>query len=102
MKITPYMLQSTNSMPQYNSNIKENALGLSEQPKPSSFENVLNQINQSQVNASQKISAVDTGQSDDMVGAIIASQKASLAFSALMQVRNKVVSGVNEVLKMPL
>ena len=48
------------------------------------------------------MTAVETGQSDDLVGAMIASQKASLSFNALMQVRNKVVTSFEEILKMPV
>ena len=45
---------------------------------------------------------VDAGRSDDLVGAMIASQKASISFSALTQVRNKILAAYDDVLKMPL
>jgi flagellar hook-basal body complex protein FliE len=64
--------------------------------------NVLNTVNQHQSVASQKITAVETGKSDDLVGAMVASQKASLSFNALMQVRNKVVTSFDEIMKMPV
>ena len=35
--------------------------------------------------ASALMTAVDTGKSDDLVGAMVASQKASISFSALVQ-----------------
>ncbi|UXI03058.1 flagellar hook-basal body complex protein FliE [Photobacterium sp. TY1-4] len=63
---------------------------------------VLDVVNEQQSVASAKMTAVETGQSDDLVGAMIASQKASLSFSALMQVRNKVVSSFEDVMKMPV
>ena len=63
---------------------------------------VLDTVNQQQSVASEKMTAVESGKSDDLVGAMIASQKASLSFSALMQVRNKVVSSFDEVLRMPV
>ncbi|GAL22632.1 flagellar hook-basal body complex protein FliE [Vibrio maritimus] len=66
------------------------------------MKNVLDMVNQHQSTASQKMTAVETGQSDDLVGAMIASQKASLSFSALMQVRNKVVASFEDVMKMPV
>lgn len=46
--------------------------------------------------------AVDAGVSDDLVGAMVESQKASVAFSALMQVRNKVTGAFEEVMRMPV
>ncbi len=52
--------------------------------------------------ASAKMAAVDSGQSDDLVGAMLASQQASLSFSMLMQVRNKVMGAVDELLKLPV
>ncbi|UUM32317.1 flagellar hook-basal body complex protein FliE [Vibrio japonicus] len=64
--------------------------------------NVLNTVNQHQSLASQKMTAVETGKSDDLVGAMVASQKASLSFNALMQVRNKVVGSFDDIMKMPV
>ena len=63
---------------------------------------VLDTVNEHQSVASAKITAVETGESDDLVGAMIASQKASLSFSALMQVRNKVVMSFEDIMKMPV
>ncbi|EAR57263.1 putative flagellar hook-basal body complex protein [Photobacterium sp. SKA34] len=63
---------------------------------------VLNTVNQHQKIASDKVTAVELGKSDDLVGAMVASQKASLSFSALMQVRNKVVASFEDVMKMPV
>ncbi|WP_165312876.1 flagellar hook-basal body complex protein FliE [Vibrio ziniensis] len=63
---------------------------------------VLNKVNEHQAIASNKMTAVETGQSDDLVGAMIASQKASLSFNALLQVRNKVVGSFEDIMKMPV
>ncbi|QKN82905.1 flagellar hook-basal body complex protein FliE [Scandinavium goeteborgense] len=46
--------------------------------------------------------AIDMGKSDDLAGAMIASQQASLSFSALVQVRNKVASGINDLMSMSI
>ena len=48
------------------------------------------------------MAAVDSGQSDDLAGAMIESQKASVAFSALLQVRNKLTTAFDDVMRMPL
>ncbi|MCX2791042.1 flagellar hook-basal body complex protein FliE [Vibrio sp. Sgm 5] len=63
---------------------------------------VLDTVNQHQLVASQKMTAVETGKSNDLVGAMVASQKASLSFNALMQVRNKVVMSFEDIMKMPV
>lgn len=52
--------------------------------------------------AGERMAAVDSGRSDDLVGAMLASQEASLSFSMLMQVRNKVVGAVDELIKLQL
>jgi flagellar hook-basal body complex protein FliE len=52
--------------------------------------------------AAERMNAVDSGKSDDLVGAMLSSQQASLSFSMLMQVRNKVMGAVDELLKLPV
>lgn len=52
--------------------------------------------------AGRLVAAVDSGQSDDLVGAMLSSQQASLSFSMLMQVRNKVVTAVEDLVKLPI
>ncbi|MDO6680261.1 MULTISPECIES: flagellar hook-basal body complex protein FliE [unclassified Shewanella] len=59
-------------------------------------------INTDQNTSSALIKAVDSGESDDLVGAMVASQKASLSFSAMIQVRNRLVQAFDEVMKMPI
>lgn len=66
------------------------------------FEDVFKAIDAQQHKASAMAEAVDSGASDDLVGAMVESQKASVAFSALMQVRNKVTGAFEEVMRMPL
>ena len=52
--------------------------------------------------AGARVAAVESGKSDDLVGAMLASQQASLSFSMLMQVRNKVMTAVDELIKLPV
>ncbi|MGL5005860.1 MAG: flagellar hook-basal body complex protein FliE [Plesiomonas sp.] len=52
--------------------------------------------------AKDMVTAVDTGVSQDLVGAMIASQKASLSFTALVQVRQKLMTAYDDVMKMPV
>src|SRR5690606_6348747 len=66
------------------------------------FADVFKAIDDQQHKAGAMTEAVDSGASDDLVGAMVESQKASVAFSALMQVRNKVTSAFEEVMRMPL
>lgn len=50
--------------------------------------------------ADDLVTAVETGLSDDLVGAMLASQQASLSFSTMIQVRNKVMSAFDDIIKM--
>lgn len=74
--------------------------------QPASFtelmQNKVASINADQNASSALVSAVDSGQSDDLVGAMVASQKASLAFSAMIQIRNRLVQAFDDVMKMPI
>jgi len=60
---------------------------------------VLN-VDTQQHDASQQVAAVETGDSDDLAGAMLASQQASLSFSMMVQVRNKVMSAFDDIIKM--
>jgi len=62
----------------------------------------LHGVNQQDHDAAEQMAAVDSGRSDDLVGAMLSSQQAGLSFSMLMQVRNKVMGAVDELVKLPL
>lgn len=77
-------------------------LGAGQEGFRTAFADVIKAVDAQQHKASAMTEAVDSGASDDLVGAMVESQKASIAFSALMQVRNKVTSAFEEVMRMPL
>ena len=62
----------------------------------------LHGVNQQDHDAGKLMAAVDSGESDDLVGAMLASQQAGLSFSMLMQVRNKVMGAVEDLVKLPI
>lgn len=66
------------------------------------FKQVLNAVDTQSREASDLAADVDAGRSDDLVGAMLASQQASLSFSMLMQVRNKVAGAFDELIKLQL
>ena len=67
-----------------------------------SMKNALVSVDNEEHVAIDKMAAVDSGKSDDLVGAMLSSQQANLSFSMLMQVRNKVMGAVDELLKLPV
>lgn len=76
--------------------------GVAEAGAGNAFEDALRAVDAQQHQASAAMAAVDSGQSDDLAGAMIESQKASVSFSALLQVRNKLSSAFDEIMSMPL
>ncbi|WP_226572847.1 flagellar hook-basal body complex protein FliE [Mangrovibacter yixingensis] len=64
--------------------------------------NAINSVNQLQHSAAIQQHAVTTGQSDDLAGAMVESQKASIAFSAIIQVRNKLTRALDDIMNTPL
>jgi flagellar hook-basal body complex protein FliE len=68
----------------------------------SSFASALASVNQQQNDAAAQMKAIELGTSDDLTGTILNSQKASLSFSTLVQVRNKVLSGFDDIMTMSL
>lgn len=69
---------------------------------PDLMKMALQAVNAQDAEAGRRMADVDAGQSDDLVGAMLASQEASLSFSMLMQVRNKVVGAMDELIKLQL
>lgn len=66
------------------------------------MKNSISEINHQQIIANDMTTAVDMGKSDDLVGAMVESQKASLSFDALVQIRNRLVQAFDDVIKMPV
>lgn len=66
------------------------------------LDNAVNHVDDLQQNANARQMAIDMGQSDDLTGAMLESQKAGVSFSALVQVRNKLASALDEVLNIAL
>ncbi|WP_115719456.1 flagellar hook-basal body complex protein FliE [Gallaecimonas mangrovi] len=97
------LLQEMAQMSRAADGIEKNPIGeATGVPFSSLMNNGINAVDLDQHKASALMQAVETGQSDDLVGAMVASQKAGLSFSALLQVRNKLVSGFDDIMRIPL
>ncbi|WP_199438735.1 flagellar hook-basal body complex protein FliE [Vibrio owensii] len=96
------MLAKMDAHKQALSGVRSNNLSHNSIEFGSVLKSKLDQINAQQVDAAQRVQDYELGLSDDLIGATVASQKASLSFSALMQIRNKFVAGYDELSKMPL
>ncbi|MGX5174554.1 flagellar hook-basal body complex protein FliE [Aliikangiella sp. IMCC44653] len=75
--------------------------------QPTDFTQVLsgaiNKVNQYQQESAQAATQIETGDGGaSLVKAVIASQKASVAFQATLQVRNKVVNAYQDIMNMPI
>ncbi|MCL4171007.1 UNVERIFIED_CONTAM: hypothetical protein GTU68_029682 [Idotea baltica] len=49
-----------------------------------------------------RTNAYVSGESTDLVGTMVASQKANLGFQALVATRNRVVSAYQDIMNMPI
>lgn len=63
----------------------------------------IDSVNSIQQNAGKMTAAFETGSADiSLAEVMIASQKASVSFQAMLQVRNKLVDAYHDVMNMPL
>lgn len=69
-----------------------------------SFSDMLNssiqEINQLQTNANQQVEKLAKGEIKDVHQVMVAAKEASLTFSMMMQIRNKIVEAYQEISKM--
>ena len=83
---------------------------ISRKPEPPSnsvsFGNMLtdsiNQVNRLQVEADSSINDLAAGKQPDIHRTMIAMEKASISFELLMQIRNKVISAYDKIMRMPI
>ncbi|MBN3728488.1 flagellar hook-basal body complex protein FliE [Burkholderia sp. Ac-20379] len=68
----------------------------------SAIKDAVAQVDGQQQAADAQLAAVDAGDSDDLVGAMLSSQQASLSFSMMIQVRNKMMNAFDDIIKMPV
>lgn len=63
----------------------------------------IDKVNETQMEAKRLTTAVETGQGDvDLAQVMVAVQKSSLSFEAMVQVRNKLVEAYKDVMNMPI
>ena len=67
------------------------------------FTDAIGQVNQSQMEAKTLSNAYEMGDPDvSLTKVMIASEKASVSFQALTQVRNKMISAYQDIMNMPI
>lgn len=63
----------------------------------------IDSVNQAQQSSNKLATAFESGQPDvSLADVMVASQKASVSFQAMLQVRNKLVDAYKDVMSMPL
>jgi len=62
----------------------------------------IKQVNRLQVEADSSINDLSTGKQPDIHRTMIAMEKASISFEMLMQIRNKVISAYDKIMRMPV
>ncbi len=75
-------------------------------PNSGSFGEILidsiGQVNRLQMEADSNINDLATGKQPDIHRTMIAMEKASVSFELLMQIRNKVISAYDRIMRMPI
>lgn len=66
------------------------------------FENLIETVQQKQTDASNLTKNVLLGENDQMHQSVIAMQEASVAFTLMVEVRNKLVESYQELMRMPV
>ena len=73
---------------------------------PGSFGKILtdsiDQVNRLQVAADSSINDLAKGKQTDIHRTMVAMEKASISFELLMQIRNKVISAYDRIMRMPI
>jgi flagellar hook-basal body complex protein FliE len=64
------------------------------------LQSAIEQVNELQYQAGREVQSLMTGEIKDIHSAMIAVQKADVSFQMMMQVRNKLVSAYQEIMKM--
>jgi flagellar hook-basal body complex protein FliE len=68
----------------------------------SAMDTALRQVSEIQDQAGAATTAYETGQTHDLASVMIARQKASIAFEATLQARNRLIGAYKDVMNMPL
>lgn len=66
------------------------------------LESAIDQVENARSNANQSVQSFLSGEGDDLHSTVLSVQRADLEFEMLMQVRNKVVSAYQEVMRMQM
>lgn len=66
------------------------------------LKSALDSVSALQADAGAQTNAFARGETSDLVSVMIATQKSSVAFQALTQVRNRVVSAYQDIMNMPI
>ena len=64
------------------------------------LKNLMQEANDSQIQANHKMEEVVAGRNKDLHGAMLAIEKADIQFRLLTQVRNKVIDAYREIMRM--
>lgn len=78
------------------------AAGAAGSPFKDVLSSALGEVEGARANANQSINQFLSGEGEDLHSTILASQRADLEFQMFLQVRNKVVSAYQEIMKMQM
>ena len=83
-------------------NVRRNSLepAAKEQSFSSMLKNSIQEVNKLQKEADNAVTALATGEAENVHSTLIAMEKAGLSFKLMMQMRNKILDAYREVMRM--
>ncbi|PCJ63431.1 MAG: flagellar hook-basal body complex protein FliE [Planctomycetota bacterium] len=79
---------------------KNNNVDLDKASFKNILENSISEVNKLQMEAGDAVNKLATGEADNLSEVMIAVKKSDVAFTALMETRNKLVEAYNEIMRM--
>lgn len=79
---------------------KKNDVDLDKASFKNILENSISEVNKLQMEAGEAVTKLAEGKTDNLSEVMIAVKKSDVAFTALMETRNKLVEAYNEIMRM--
>ncbi len=71
-------------------------------PFQNELQNLLSDVNRLQLEAGQKVEALAKGSPIDLHEVMLAQEEAGVAFKLVLEMRNKIISAYQEIMRMPV
>ncbi len=103
---THSLMQLRSAILAQNATLQRSATGMAVNDTPGGFSatiaQALEKVSETQKVAADMSASYEQGETSDIVGVMLARQKASIGFEATLQVRNRLLSAYRDIMSMPV